>query len=262
MVRVIREQRLVFGEAAELYDRARPSYPAALVDDVLHLGEGAPGWMVDAGCGTGKAARLFAEAGVPGVGVEPDPRMAEVARRHLEPHRWRVDVDAFESWAPGPGDPPADLLVSAAAWHWFDPGTRFRRAFAILRPGGWLALWANHPAVTDGLLKREIDAAYARLAPELAAHSWEQLSTGDRRADFGDLPADLAFGEAVEREYPWSRTYTPREWVDLMSTQSDHRMLAGDRRQALLDAVGQVLERHGGRYVHRFVCDLWAAPRL
>jgi hypothetical protein len=30
-----REQRLVFGEVAETYDRVRPGYPQALVDDVL-----------------------------------------------------------------------------------------------------------------------------------------------------------------------------------------------------------------------------------
>jgi hypothetical protein len=34
-VAVAREQRLVFGEVAEVYDRARPPYPAALVDASL-----------------------------------------------------------------------------------------------------------------------------------------------------------------------------------------------------------------------------------
>ena len=32
-----REQRLIFGEDAELYDRARPSYPVDLIDAVLGL---------------------------------------------------------------------------------------------------------------------------------------------------------------------------------------------------------------------------------
>src|SRR5262245_29164072 len=30
-----REQRLVFGEVAELYDSVRPAYPATLIDDVV-----------------------------------------------------------------------------------------------------------------------------------------------------------------------------------------------------------------------------------
>ena len=36
----------------------------------------------DVGCGTGLAARLVAERGVKVLGVEPDERMAHVARRH------------------------------------------------------------------------------------------------------------------------------------------------------------------------------------
>ena len=34
---VARERRLIFGEIAELYDRSRPSYPAALVEDLVQL---------------------------------------------------------------------------------------------------------------------------------------------------------------------------------------------------------------------------------
>ena len=37
------EQRLAFGRVAELYDRARPSYPAAAIDAVLDHGALAPG---------------------------------------------------------------------------------------------------------------------------------------------------------------------------------------------------------------------------
>ena len=68
-----------FGAGARAYDRARPSYPSALIDDVLADG---PRAVLDVGCGTGKLARLIAERGVPVLGVEIDERMAEVARAH------------------------------------------------------------------------------------------------------------------------------------------------------------------------------------
>jgi hypothetical protein len=57
-----REQRLVFGEDAEAYDRVRPSYPPELIDDVVVLA-GRPCRAVDAGCGTGRhhfVCRLWA----------------------------------------------------------------------------------------------------------------------------------------------------------------------------------------------------------
>ena len=48
-----RDHRLVFGEDAEAYDRARRSYPAALIDDLLALA-GPEARVVDAGCATGR----------------------------------------------------------------------------------------------------------------------------------------------------------------------------------------------------------------
>ena len=76
-----RERRLVFGEDAELYDRARPSYPGTLVAELVGLVGNGGARVVDVGCGTGKALRLLARKGMRGVGVEPHPAMAEVARR-------------------------------------------------------------------------------------------------------------------------------------------------------------------------------------
>src|SRR4051794_5660451 len=81
-----------FGSDADRYDRARPRYPAALVDRIIAASPGRD--VLDIGCGTGIEARQFEAAGCRVLGVEPDARMAEVARRGgLE-----VDVATFEAW--------------------------------------------------------------------------------------------------------------------------------------------------------------------
>jgi ubiquinone/menaquinone biosynthesis C-methylase UbiE len=106
----MKEQRLVFGEDAALYDRVRPSYPDELIDDVVAL-VGVPSRAVDAGCGTGKATVMLAARGVEGVGVEPDPAVAAIARKKLQNYpRWRVDVSDFEGWDRRPMTP--------ADWEW------------------------------------------------------------------------------------------------------------------------------------------------
>jgi SAM-dependent methyltransferase len=77
-----REQRLVFGEVAETYDRLRPSYPQQLIDDLRAL-TGIPerARVLEVGSGTGKATVLLAGAGFDVLGLEPDGAMAEVAVR-------------------------------------------------------------------------------------------------------------------------------------------------------------------------------------
>src|SRR5216684_9221402 len=66
-----------FGSTAQQYDRYRPTYPDALFDDLAAL---EPMQVLDIGCGTGKAAVALARRGLSVLGVEPDERMANVAR--------------------------------------------------------------------------------------------------------------------------------------------------------------------------------------
>ena len=254
---MVREQRVVYGEDPELYDRIRPGYPPELIDDVIAL-VGAGARAVDAGCGTGKAAVLLAARGLEGVGVDPDPAMVSVARRQLAGFAgWRVDLSPFEDWSPAPGTAPFELVVSAQAWHWFDPEASFRKAHELLKPGGWLVLWWNGPADFESPARRAIDEAYAAHAPEIVYRG----VAGHPRPEIGPLRADVSFGPPVLRDYRWSCTYTATEWVDLVRTASDHRMLPTERREEALAAVVRAIEVHGGIYDHPYVCGLWAAQR-
>src|SRR5882757_11563644 len=150
-----------FGAGARAYDRARPSYPSALIDDVLADG---PRAVLDVGCGTGKLARLIAERGVPVLGVEIDERMAEVARAH----GIDVEIGGFEAW--DAAGRTFDLIVSGQAWHWIDPDRGAARAVELLRPGGLLAPFWNFSTLDEDL-RRRIDAAYDRAAPQLRTNS-------------------------------------------------------------------------------------------
>jgi 2-polyprenyl-3-methyl-5-hydroxy-6-metoxy-1,4-benzoquinol methylase len=81
-----------FGEDPARYDRARPPYPGALVDRVVAASPGSD--VLDVGCGTGIEARQFQAAGCHVTGVEPDARMADLARRS----GIAVEVATFEAW--------------------------------------------------------------------------------------------------------------------------------------------------------------------
>jgi len=249
----------VFGEDAEAYDRARPTYPDELVDTLV-------GWVgpearvVDVGCGTGKATALLAERGMVGVGVEPHPAMAAIGRRNLARWPgWRVDESGFETWAPQPGDTPADLVTCAQAWHWLDPDVRIHKAYGLLRPGGWLALfWNAADDADDSPIRRELDAVYARRVPGVSV-----LPTcgGEPTPHTDEMVPELDFDDPVAHGIRWSKRYSTAEWLDLMRTHSNHALMTPDVRDPLLAEVSGVIDDHGGVYEARYVAILWGARR-
>jgi len=124
-----------FGDDAERYDRARPSYPAELVDRIIAASPGRD--VLDMGAGTGIVARLFAARDCRVLGVEPDPRMAETARRRgLD-----IEVAKIEDW--DPAGRQFDAAVAGQAWHWVEPVAGASTVAKALRPGGRIALFWN-----------------------------------------------------------------------------------------------------------------------
>src|ERR1700744_2435078 len=124
-----------FGADPGRYDRARPTYPADLLERIIAASPGRD--FLDAGCGTGISSRLLAAAGCRVLGVDPDPRMAERARRGGT----EAEVAKFEDW--DPAGRSFDAVTAAQAWHWVDPAPGAARAPAVLRPGGRLAVFWN-----------------------------------------------------------------------------------------------------------------------
>lgn len=253
----VSESGLAFGEKAQGYDRARPSYPKELIDDLVGLA-GPAARAVDVGCGTGKATVLLAGKGLVGVGVEPDVRMAAVARRNLLRYpNWRVDVATFEQWTPLSGEDLFDLVCSAQAWHWLDPEVRLERAAAALRPGGWVAAWWNHRDQDRSPLRLAMEAVYDRLAPQMNEPPTALVVGEGSRV----IAAQARFGDAIQRDYHWSHPYTAAQWGEFIWAYSESWDLTPEQLDEVVAALCVVIDAHGGVYNHRFVCRTWLAQK-
>jgi SAM-dependent methyltransferase len=227
-----------FGDDAERYDRVRPPYPVELVDVLL---ENRPRNVLDVGCGTGIVARLFMARGCDVVGLEPDPRMAEVARRSGV----TVEAGTIEEWEPA--GRRFDLLTAGQAWHWVQPDRGALKAAEVLRRAGRIGLFWNqanpYPSVRAAL-----QAVYARHAPEIGEHS---VLMGRREASLyesvaGALRRTGEFDEVTVQLFGHDITYSSAEWVELAASHSDHHTLPPDQLAELLTDMRRKVDEVGG----------------
>ena len=241
------EQRLAFGRVAELYDRARPSYPAATIDALMQCCGLAPGSrVVEVGAGTGKATELLAARGLEVTAIEPSAGMAAVARVKLA--SWpavRIVESTFEDWNPSER---CDAVVSVQAWHWVDPAVRYAHAHRALTPGGTLAaVWAFPD--WDRCPEREALSRAYRSAPLQADFPMHPDSEPTRLA--GDWTTELAaaggFGPAEVRRFQWSVAHTAQSYTALLQTHQDHILLADSERAGLMGEIEGAIEAQGGR---------------
>jgi trans-aconitate methyltransferase len=226
-----------FGEAAEQYDRTRPTYPTDLID---YLVDDEPKQVLDVGCGTGIAARLLAARGCHVLGLEADGRMAEVARAH----DLTVEQGTFEQW--DPAGRQFDLLTSAQAWHWVDPVRGAEKAAEALRSGGRIGLFWNR-GQPPAQLQSAWDTVYLRMAPELG-RGYAVPTDEDCQVAADALQANGHFEQVASRVFAHTVDYTTAQWLDQLPTHSDHRTLPADQLAAVLAAIGERIDQFGGQF--------------
>jgi SAM-dependent methyltransferase len=232
---VKRELRTTFDAEAELYERARPSYPDELFDDLVELaGLKARSRVVEVGCGTGKATLPLAGRGLRITCVELGTSLAAIAQRKLAlfPGVQIVNAD-FETWRPERAD--YDAVAAFTAFHWIPRELRYLKSAAVLREGGALAV-----AMTHHVLPEDADPFFLEAQADYDAVGVGGDPPGPPESVSGvgaEMEASGLFRVADERRYSWDVVYTPDEYIDVLSTFSPNIAMEGAKRTRLFDLL-------------------------
>jgi SAM-dependent methyltransferase len=221
-----------FADRARDYALYRPGYAAAAVDAVLAgLGDPCRLMAADVGAGTGISTRLLGERGVRVVGIEPNAAMRERAEPHamIEWREGRAEATGLEAGS-------MDLVLSAQAFHWFEPQSALTEFARVLRRGGRLALLWNEGDRSDRLT-----SDYYALVNESAGDSPVLKVRGAPEAFWASAlfvsQREHAFGHVQELDEAGligralSASYVPKE---------------GPRREALEAGLREAFRRTAG----------------
>lgn len=261
MVHVSGDLRSTFGEAADLYDRARRGYPDDLFAELIDrsaIGDGKR--LLEVGPGTGQATERLVSEGSEVVAVELGASLAGLLRSKLGDAVEVVDAD-FDRW-----EPPAhafDAVLAFTSWHWLDPRARLEHVATALRPGGWLATVTTHHARGGSTaFFTDVQDCYDRWDPDSASAGFTLPDPAAIPDATDEVDSDARFDPAVRTRHTQDISYSTASYLDVLQTYSGHRALAPDRRERLLGCIGALIDdAYGGQITKRYLYELRLARR-
>jgi ubiquinone/menaquinone biosynthesis C-methylase UbiE len=239
-----------FSAAADVYERARPSYPREAVAWLAErLGLGAGRTVVDVGAGTGKLTRLLVPTGARVIAVEPVP---EMLAKLVETVPGAEQMTGTAEALPLPAD-SADGITVAQAMHWFDHTRALPEFRRVLRDDGALALVWNSRDLDDPLQER-----LERLLADGRSRVPAQLENAWR----APLEASPLFGPLEERRFRFEQHFTAEQLCDRVSSTSFVAAMEPERRAQLLERVRELVRGLAEPFPFRYVTEVFIAdPR-
>lgn len=242
-----------FSDRVRDYTRARPTYPAAVLERLTQAGLLAPGAAVaDVGAGTGISSRLFLEAGYAVTAVEPNAAMRAAAETELGPRYPAFRAVDGTAEATGLADASVNLVVVAQALHWMDIDRCHREFRRILRRDGGLAvLYNTRDNETDGFM-RGYEALVRRFSADYEHVRHENLTPGVFARIFGT------------RDYAGARFANPQrtDWEGCLARARSSSYLPAENSPNypdMVEALSQLFDANArdGRVNFEYVTELY-----
>ena len=212
-----------FGQAAGLYERGRPGYPAEAVAWML------PDHVVtvaDAGAGTGKFSAALAATGRTVIAVDPDEQMLALLRASHPGIATRIGTGEHLPF----DDASMDAVTFAQAWHWVDPVPASREIARVLKPGGVLGLIWN--------IRDERVPWMAELGRIMKASAADQLI-----AEGGPVVAQ-PFGPLECWASRWQQQVSVDDVLAMVSSRSHVLTAPRSRQDQIKDGIRELLATH------------------
>ncbi|HEY7397562.1 MAG TPA: methyltransferase domain-containing protein [Gaiellaceae bacterium] len=237
-----------FTAAADVYERARPSYPPEAIDWLAERVDLRPGRaVVDVGAGTGKLTRLLVPTGAQVIAVEPLPAMLAKlveAAPGAEALLGTAEAIPLE-------DASADVITVAQAFHWFDHDRALPELRRVLRADGFLVLVWN---------MRDLDDPVQAAVEELIAPA--RATANAQRADTWRPPLQRSprFGPLETWRFPFAQQFTADDLCDRVRSTSFVAAMDDEEREQLLISVRELVRDVPEPFPYHYVTEIFVAP--
>lgn len=240
------ERKTWYSPAAASYNRTRPRY-AEIRDRVVEVAQLTPNsTLLEVGCGPGTATVGFAPLGYSITCLEPNSDFCQIARQNCQDYsNVTIHNTSFEEW---PLEAARfDAVLAATSFHWIPAEIAYPKAASALKPDGCLILLWNVIAEPGEAVYQLTQDLYRTYAPALAPADDRQLQQVWLNSMADTLRETGYFKQVDSEQISCELTYSPDDYLTLLSTLSPYLSLDPPIRAALFAGMKERLDEAGGK---------------
>ncbi|MBQ6472005.1 MAG: class I SAM-dependent methyltransferase [Victivallales bacterium] len=236
------EFRRIFDTIPEKFDKYRVHYSAELFAHFIDLaGITARSSVLELGPGTGQNTEPILDTGCAYCGIELGDNFARVLqRKYASRKNFTLIHDDFITH--DFGDELFDTIYSAATIQWIPEEIAFAKTFALLKPGGVLAmmkLQADYKTPNEALYRR-IQQVYDQ---------WYKPNTPYDRKFVYEHALNYGFADFQRQDFHGQRVLTAEAYVNYCGTHSDHLTLSEPYKSRFFAGLRTAVMEFGGNVV-------------
>ena len=237
------EFRKIFDTIPEQFDRFRPRYSPELFEYLIHHAQIGPGKSVlEIGPGTGQATDPILQTGCDYHAIELGEHLyAKMKEKYDRFPNFHIVNDDFITH--DFGQQRFDMVYSAATIQWIPEEIAFSKTFALLKPGGVLAMMLTRSdyKTTNEELYEKIQKLYdLYYKPDIP------YTHGGFRYDNAQ---NYGFTDFEQHDFYGRRVMNPDEYVSYCGTHCDHIVIPEPYKTAFFEGLRKAVKENGGKVV-------------
>ena len=255
-----RDLRTAFDSDAANYDAIRPRYCPELFHAVVDAADLKPGkCCLEIGPGTGQATEPILATGCCVTAVELGKHLADYLAAKYAQHTnltvWQGDFLNY------PEEQQFDLIFSATAFHWIPREEGLAKVMRLLKPGGLLALFWNHP-IPGGGIDTPGNIALKDVYQKHGMGRRDTIFDGSSCPAYCDALRTAGFVDVHYQLLEAWRYLSGEQYVMLLRSYSDHAKMSIEQQIGLEKDMKAAIEALGGQLPIRDLMDLYFARKV
>lgn len=252
--------RLKFNEDAINYDKYRPTYPEKLFRDIINYSSTDEGSnSLEIGIGTGQATESILQTGCCVTAIELGDKLSNFVRNKFRKYNNFNVINADFMTLPLKLN-SYDLVYCATAFHWLSLEEGYRKVHDILKYGGTIALFWNHPFPNrkddiSNKVNRHVYDKYRPADKEITEFNKRNCERRTREL------MQFGFKDVETKLYHRVRTLTSDSYIGLLNTYSDHQALDDKTKNAFEAEMKTSIDKIGGKINIYDTIDLYLARK-